>query len=134
MMRRMDDQRLDKWLWCARFYKTRSLAVDAIKAGRVAVNGQLAKPSRTLAPGDAVAIRQPPFEISLEIRGIAKQRVGAAEARKLYEETPESCAARERLREQLRLSAIVEDPRSGKLDRKDRRAREALKRGAWQAE
>lgn len=125
----MDDQRLDKWLWCARFYKTRSLAVDAIKAGRVAVNGQVAKPARAVNPGDTLAIRQPPYEITIEVRGMARQRVGAPEARKLYEESAASIAARERLREQLRLSAVVEDPRSGKLDKKDRRAREALKRG-----
>jgi len=130
----MDDQRLDKWLWCARFYKTRALAVDAIKAGRVAVNGQLAKPAKTVNPGDKLVIRQPPFEISLDVLGIAKQRVGAPEARKLYEEAAASIAAREQLREQLRLSAVIEDPRSGKLNKKDRREREAMKRGAWTTE
>jgi len=130
----MDDQRLDKWLWCARFYKTRALAVDAIKAGRVTVNGQVAKPAKTVNPGDALVIRQPPFEIALEVRGIAKQRVGAPQARTLYEEDAASVAARERLREQLRLSAVIEEPRSGKLNKKDRREREALKRGAWTTE
>lgn len=130
----MDDQRLDKWLWCARFYKTRALAVDAIKAGRVAVNGQVAKPAKTVNPGDALMIRQPPYEIVLEIRGVAKQRVGAPQARALYEESAESIAARERLREQLRLTAVIEDPRSGKLNKKDRREREAFKRGTWTSE
>jgi len=130
----MDDQRLDKWLWCARFYKTRALAVDAIKAGRVAVNGQVAKPAKTVNPGDTLVIRQPPYEIALAIHGIAKQRVGAPQARTLYEESPESIATRERLREQLRLSAVIEDPRSGKLNKKDRREREALKRGTWTTE
>jgi ribosome-associated heat shock protein Hsp15 len=127
----MDDQRLDKWLWCARFYKTRALAVDAIKAGRVAVNGQLAKPAKSLAIGDTLALRMPPYEWIVEVKGVAKQRVGAPEARKLYEETPASLAARERLREQLKLSAVIEDSRGGKLTKKDRREREALKRGAW---
>ena len=127
----MDDQRLDKWLWCARFYKTRALAVDAIKAGRVTVNGQVAKPSKTLAVGDRLVVRMPPYEWTVDVRGIARQRVGAPEARKLYEESPESRAARERLREQLKLLAVVEDPRSGKLNKKDRREREAFKRGAW---
>jgi len=130
----MDDQRLDKWLWCARFYKTRALAVDAIKAGRVTVNGQVAKPAKTVNPGDSLVVRQPPFEIVLEVRGIAKQRVGAPQARALYEEDAASVAARERLREQLRLSAVIEEPRSGKLNKKDRREREALKRGAWTTE
>jgi ribosome-associated heat shock protein Hsp15 len=127
----MDDQRLDKWLWCARFYKTRSLAVDAIKAGRVAVNGQVAKPAKTLAVGDSLVVRLPPYEWTVEVRGIAKQRVGAPEARKLYEETADSAAARERLREQLKLSAVIEDSRGGKLTKKDRRDREAFKRGTW---
>ena len=127
----MDDQRLDKWLWCARFYKTRSLAVDAIKAGRVAVNGHLAKPSRTLAVGDVLVLRMPPYEWTLEVCGIARQRVGAPEARKLYAETPASLAARERLREQLKLSAVIEGERGGQLTKKDRREREAFKRGTW---
>ena len=127
----MDDQRLDKWLWCARFYKTRALAVDAIKAGRVAVNGQIAKPAKALAVGDTVVLRLPPYEWTIEIRDLAKQRLGAPAARKLYDETPASSAARERLREQLKLSAIVEDHRGGKLTKKDRRDREAFKRGNW---
>ena len=130
----MDDQRLDKWLWCARFYKTRALAVDAIKAGRVAVNGQVAKPAKSVNPGDTLVIRQPPYELTLEVRGAAKQRLGAPQARALYEESAESITARERLREQLRLSAVIEDPRSGKLNKKDRREREALKRSTWMAE
>ncbi len=127
----MDDQRLDKWLWCTRFYKTRALAVDAIKAGRVAVNGQIAKPAKTLAVGDRLVVRLPPYEWTVEVRGISKQRVGAPEARKLYEETSDSLAARERLREQLKLSAVVEDHRGGKLTKKDRREREAFKRDVW---
>jgi len=130
----MDDQRLDKWLWCARFYKTRALAVDAIKAGRVAVNGQVAKPAKSVNPGDTLVIRQPPYELTLEVRGTAKQRLGAPQARALYEESAASITARERLREQLRLSAVIEDPRSGKLNKKDRREREALKRSTWIAE
>lgn len=130
----MDDQRLDKWLWCARFYKTRALAVDAIKAGRVAVNGQVAKPAKIVNPGDRLVIRQPPFEIALEVLGTAKQRLGAPQARALYAESAESIKARDLLREQLRLSAVIEDPRSGKLNKKDRRDREAFKRGTWTAE
>jgi ribosome-associated heat shock protein Hsp15 len=130
----MDDQRLDKWLWCARFYKTRALAVDAIKAGRVAVNGQVAKPAKIVNPGDRLVIRQPPFEIALEVLGTAKQRLGAPQARALCAESAESIAARDLLREQLRLSAVIEDPRSGKLNKKDRRDREAFKRGTWTAE
>ncbi|MCC7120744.1 MAG: RNA-binding S4 domain-containing protein [Gammaproteobacteria bacterium] len=127
----MDDQRLDKWLWCARFYKTRALAVDAIKAGRVAVNDQIAKPSKALVVGDCLLVRLPPYEWVIEVCGLARQRLGAPEARKLYAETPASVAARERLREQLKLSAVVDDLRGGRLTKKDRRDREAFKRGTW---
>ena len=127
----MDDQRIDKWLWCARFYKTRALAVDAIKAGRVAVNGQMAKPSKAVGVGDSLVLRLPPYEWTVQVLGIAKQRVGAPEARKLYEESADSLAKREKLREQLRLAAVIEDSRGGKLTKKDRRDREAFKRGNW---
>lgn len=127
----MDDQRLDKWLWCARFFRTRALASEAVKAGRVAVNGVRAKPARGLAPGDRLLIRLPPYEHDVEVLGLVRQRVSAPLARELYRETPASVEARERLAAELARGAIVEDARSGKLDRKDRRAREALKRGSW---
>lgn len=130
----MDDQRLDKWLWCTRFYKTRALAVDAIKAGRVSVNGQLAKPAKSVGVGDTIVLRLPPYEWTVQVQGIAKQRVGAPEARKLYEESAASLEQRERLREQLRLVAVIEDSRGGKLTKKDRREREAFKRGNWTAD
>jgi|LNFM01.1.fsa_nt_gb ribosome-associated heat shock protein Hsp15 len=127
----MDDQRIDKWLWCSRFYKTRALAVDAIKAGRVAVNGQVAKPSKSVGVGDTLVLRLPPYEWTVQVLGVARQRVGAPEARKLYAESADSLANREKLREQLRLSAVIEDSRGGKLSKKDRRDREAFKRGNW---
>lgn len=127
----MDDQRLDKWLWCARFYKTRGLAVDAIKAGRAMVNGQLAKPAKGIAVGDTLVLRQPPHEITLIVLSLAKQRLGATEARKLYNESADSIAARERLQELLRISNVIDDPRGGKLTKKERRDREAFKRGNW---
>ncbi|MBI4693109.1 MAG: RNA-binding S4 domain-containing protein [Gammaproteobacteria bacterium] len=124
----MDEQRLDKWLWCARFYKTRSLATDAIDNGRVAVNGQIAKPSKAVRPGDRLEVKLPPYRHDLDVLGIAKQRGPAAEAQRLYAETPESIAARERLSEQLRASAIVEDRAHGKLNKKERRERALFKR------
>ncbi len=130
----MDDQRLDKWLWCTRFYKTRALAVDAIKASRVTVNGQLAKPAKAVGVGDTIALRLPPFEWTVEVLGVARQRVGAPEARQLYAESAASLEKRERLREQLRLSAAIEDNRGGKLTKKDRPDREAFKRGNWTAD
>ncbi|MGD9600810.1 MAG: RNA-binding S4 domain-containing protein [Gammaproteobacteria bacterium] len=124
----MDDQRLDKWLWCARFYKTRTLAQDAIKAGHVSVDGQRPKPSKLLIPGQRVSIRRPPFEIHVDVLGIAKQRLSAPLAQALYQESDASRVARERLAEQLKLSAVHEDIGPGKLDRRDRRERATLKR------
>lgn len=124
----MDDQRLDKWLWCVRFFKTRSIAQVAIKAGRVTVNGAHAKPSRTLAIGDQITVKMPPFEQVICVVGLAPQRVSAPLARQHYAETPASLQARERLSETLHLSGVIEDRADGKLDKRDRRARGSLKR------
>jgi ribosome-associated heat shock protein Hsp15 len=90
--------RLDKWLWAARFYKTRALAVDFIDKGRVLVNGQPTKRSRELRIGDRIALRQGErAEIAREVQvlGLSEQRGPAAVAQQLYAETPESIAARE---------------------------------------
>ena len=86
--------RLDKWLWVARFFKTRRLAVEAIEGGRVSVNGERAKPSKELKAGDGLSIRRPPFEHSIVVKGIAQQRGSATVAAALYEETEESRARR----------------------------------------
>ncbi len=121
-------QRLDRWLHHARFYKTRTLAVDAIRNGRIEVNGERAKPSKLVHPGDSLRLRLPPYEYEIVIAGLAKQRQGAPLARQLYSETAASAAARLALAETLKLNRIVEDPRSGKLDKHERRAREQFKR------
>jgi ribosome-associated heat shock protein Hsp15 len=86
--------RLDKWLWAARFFKTRRLAVEAIEGGRVSVNGDRAKPAKELRVGDGLAIRRPPFEHRVVVKGLALQRGSAAAAATLYEETGESRARR----------------------------------------
>ncbi len=90
--------RLDKWLWAARFYKTRSLAAEEIGRGRVMVNGQLAKPARELRPGDRLSIRQGhcPLPREVLVRGLASVRGPAPVAQALYEETAESRLAQER--------------------------------------
>lgn len=126
----LHDQRLDKWLWCARIYKTRSLAQEAINAGHVLVDGQRAKPARTVGPGLKLSIRKPPFEFHLEILGIVPQRVAAPLAQALYKESPESLAAREALAEQLRLTSAGDRAGAGKPDRRDRREITAFKRGS----
>ena len=124
----MKEQRLDKWLWCARFYKTRARAAEAIKQGRVTVNGTRAKPARHLRIMDYVVLRRAPFEFRLEVIGISKQRVGASKTAELYSETEQSRTQRATLAQAVSDSAIDEDPRYGKLSKKDRRERDKLKR------
>ena len=86
--------RLDKWLWAARFFKSRGLSADEIGKGRVEVNGQAAKASRELRPGDTIALRQGPVTRTLIVKGLSEQRGPAVVAQSLYEETPESVALR----------------------------------------
>lgn len=114
--------RLDKWLWAARFYKTRSAATDAVDGGKVDVNGESVKPSKLVKAGDVVRVRMPPFEYIVGVRGLGERRGSAAAAQALYEETPESLATRERLRETLRMApaAFVYEER-GRPTKKDRR-------------
>jgi len=99
----MERQRIDRWLWAARFFKTRSLAVEEIDRGRVAVNGQpVQKPAREVKPGDQVAVRQGYVERTVIVKGLSGVRGPAPVAQQLYEETPESVAARERAAQQRR--------------------------------
>jgi ribosome-associated heat shock protein Hsp15 len=86
--------RLDKWLWAARFFKTRSLAVEAIGAGHVSVNQERPKAAKVLKLGDTVAIRKPPFEHIIVVKGMSEQRGSATVAARLFEETAESKARR----------------------------------------
>ncbi|MFN7040955.1 MAG: RNA-binding S4 domain-containing protein [Acidovorax temperans] len=117
-----ETMRLDKWLWCARFYKTRSLATEEIAKGRVTVNGQAAKPARDLRCGDTVALRQGPVDRTVLVRALSGARGPAPVAQLLYEETPESIAARERAAEQRRLApepaAALQEGRPTKRDRR----------------
>ena len=96
--------RLDKWLWAARFYKTRSIAVEEIGKGRVTVNGQAVKASRELRPGDMVQLRQGVVAREVKVLGLSCIRGPAPVAQTLYEETPDSVAARERAAEARRLA------------------------------
>ncbi|MDE2368462.1 MAG: RNA-binding S4 domain-containing protein [Burkholderiales bacterium] len=114
--------RLDKWLWAARFYKTRGLAAEEIGRGRVSVNGQAAKSSRELRPGDLVAMRQGPLTRTVRVAALSVVRGPAPQAQALYEETPESLAARQRAAESARLGAepagAIEQGRPTKRDRR----------------
>lgn len=117
-----DKIRLDKWLWAARFYKTRSLAVDEIGKGRVHVNGVTAKPSREVGPGDLLSIRKQDLVFHVEVRAVSGARGPAPVARELYEETPESIKARERAATLRQLAPEpAHDIREGRPTKKDRR-------------
>ncbi len=99
--------RLDKWLWSARFYKTRRLAVDEIKKGRVKVNGEVAKPARIVAIGDEIAVNKSSTLFVVEVRALIEMRGPAKIAQTMYEERAESRARREREQELRSLSRVV---------------------------
>lgn len=113
--------RLDKWLWAARFYKTRSQAADAVGGGRVKVNGAAAKPARELKTGDLLHLRAGEQDWQVVVRAFAEQRRPAPEARLLYEETAESAAERERLAELRKLAPAPEAEQRGRPTKRDRR-------------
>jgi len=118
----MDSLRIDKWLWAARFYKTRSLAADEIGKNRVQINGQDAKASREVKPGDRVRLRQGQVAREVVVRGISAMRGPAPVAQQLYEETAESIQAREAVAQQRRVAAepalSIEQGRPTKRDRR----------------
>lgn len=122
--------RLDKWLWCARFYKSRSLAVEEIGKGRVTVNGQAAKAARELRAGDTVALRQGQVPRTVLVRALSHFRGPAPVAQQLYEETPESISARARAAEARRLAPEPADGlREGRPTKRNRRDMDHLRRG-----
>lgn len=114
--------RLDKWLWAARFYKTRALAVDEINLGRVRVGGQPVKPSRDVRVGDVLSLRIGVVAREVEVRGLSNQRGPAPQAQMLYAETPASITAREAAAEARRLApepaATIAQGRPTKQDRR----------------
>lgn len=130
----MDSLRIDKWLWAARFYKTRSLAAEDIGKGRVQINGQHAKASREVKPGDRVRWRQGPEEREVLVRGISMVRGPAPVAQQLYEETPESVQGREAAAQQRRLAAEpAHSIEQGRPTKRDRRQMERAWDGRWSA-
>lgn len=117
--------RLDKWLWAARFFKTRSLAQQAIEAGRVTLNNQRIKPAHIIRISDSVSVRVGEMEWQIRVQGLSEKRGPAEQARKLYAETPESRAERERRLELRRWSA---EPAAGIKGRPTKRDRRTLQR------
>jgi ribosome-associated heat shock protein Hsp15 len=111
--------RLDKWLWSARFFKTRQLSIEAINAGHIELNGERAKPAKSVKPGDEVTVRKPPYEYILVVKAVSEKRASATIARELYSETGESIAAREKLLEEIReMPAPIFKGRPTKRDRR----------------
>jgi ribosome-associated heat shock protein Hsp15 len=118
--------RVDKWLWAARLLKTRALAADAVKAGRVKVNGVAAKPSKEVGPGDRLELRTGAVRMEVLVQGVAPRRGPASEAAKLYEESDESRLARLRHAEERRL-ARQDGGEGGRPTKRDRRRIEKVK-------
>ena len=121
--------RFDRWLWAARFFKTRSLAAAAIDGGKVQLNGTRVKRSNLVHAGDTVRVRKPPYETTVEVVELSEHRGPAKVAQTLYRETPESLAAREMLRSQLKHQPNVAYDGKGRPTKKDRRNIDRFKRG-----
>lgn len=113
--------RLDKWLWAARFFKTRALATEAINGGHVHLNGSRPKPSRPLKAGDRLSIRRGQDEYEVEVLALAEKRGPASVAQQLYREDEQSRLRRERLAEERRLVAAAEPRPARRPDKKGRR-------------
>ena len=120
--------RLDKWLWAARFYKTRGLSADALDAGKIEVNGERAKRARLVQAGDKVRIRIGPYEHVITIKDVSDRRGSAPVAQALYEEEAESKKAREVMAAHVRAMNANTGYESGRPTKKDRREIERLRR------
>lgn len=117
----MDQIRLDKWLWAARFYKTRSLAREMVEGGKVHYNGQRTKPSKLVEVGAILTLRQSSDQKTIKILATNGQRRSAQEAQLLYQETQESIDKREKIAEARKLNALTMPHPDRKPDKKERR-------------
>jgi ribosome-associated heat shock protein Hsp15 len=121
--------RLDKWLWAARFFKTRSLAAEAVEKGKVEVNGERAKRAKLLQAGDSLMIRLGPYQHLLKVRAVSERRGPASFAATLYEESADGRKAREAMQVQVKAAQSVPGYDRGRPTKKDRREIERLRRG-----
>ena len=126
----MEKLRIDKWLWAARFYKTRSLATDEIDKGRVRINDAEVKPAKEVKVGDTVALRQGQVTRTLVVRGISDKRGGAPVAQLMYEELEASIKLREQLAEQHRLEP-ANSLENGRPTKRDRRSIDKVNNKDW---
>ena len=117
--------RIDRWLWCTRHFKSRSLAADAVAGGKVHLNGQRVKPAHILRVGDRVAISRPGYTFECEVLSLPRVRGAAPIAQTCYAEIDTSKAAREKYSEQARLASVM---RPGSLERPDKHGRKELRR------
>ena len=122
----MERVRLDRWLWAARFLKTRALAAAAVAGGKVQVNGTRAKPAKQLQVGDALRVRVGPYEWLVKVRALSERRGPPKTALALYEESPEGRAARERLALQHKIAPAPTYQGKGRPTKKERREIERL--------
>ncbi|ERT14175.1 ribosome-associated heat shock protein Hsp15 [Photorhabdus temperata] len=113
--------RLDKWLWVARFYKTRAMAREMIDGGKVHYNGQRSKPSKVVEPGAEIKLRQGNDERTIEVLALSSHRRGAPEAQQLYRETEESIANREKIAIARKMNALTMPHPDRRPDKKERR-------------
>ncbi|MCO6539076.1 MAG: ribosome-associated heat shock protein Hsp15 [Gilliamella sp.] len=113
--------RLDKWLWAARFYKSRSLAREMVDGGKVHYNGQRTKPSKLVEVGAILTLRQGSVQKTVRVLAISEQRRTAIEAQQLYQETPDSIAKREKIAQARKLNALIMPHPDRRPDKKERR-------------
>jgi ribosome-associated heat shock protein Hsp15 len=121
--------RIDRWLWAARFFKTRSLAAEAIQAGHVQVNRTRAKSAKEVGPGDVVDLTVHDYHWTVVVRDIEERRGTATRAQELYEETPESAARRAHQRAEYTLAPVPGADRGARPTKRDRRRIEQVRRG-----
>ncbi len=117
----LDKVRLDKWLWTARFFKSRSLASEAVSGGKVSCNGERGKPGKMVKVGDRLIIRRGVYEYTVDIQALSKQRLAAKLAQELYLETDESVAARALRQEQVKIDSLGAPKVSRRPSKRDRR-------------
>jgi ribosome-associated heat shock protein Hsp15 len=116
-----DLMRIDKWLWCARFYKTRSLAADAVKSGKILIDEARTKPAKMIRTGEHIIIKRGPFVHDIEILSLPRSRTSAKDAINLYRETDDSLRNRELLVKQLKMDDINFPKSRGRPTKRDRR-------------
>lgn len=123
--------RIDKWLWAARFFKTRGLAAEAVGGGKVEIHGERAKPSRIVRAGDSITIRRGPYEWIVIVKNVARLRGPAAQAQLLYDETEESLRQRQTAAAQLQLERPPEFAAPGRPTKRNRRAISRFTKRSW---